>query len=42
VIETFGTNIPEKQLLAAILVLPKRPTTAPQQTPNRMPSTFSE
>ena len=42
VIETFGTNIPEKQLLAAILVLPKRPTTAPQQAPNRMPSTFSE
>jgi len=42
VIETFGTNIPEKQLLAAILVLPKRPTAEAQQTPNRMPSTYIE
>jgi len=40
VIETFGTNIPEKQLLAAILVLPKRPPTETRQTPNRMPSTY--
>ncbi|MCL2117040.1 MAG: hypothetical protein FWH27_01305 [Planctomycetaceae bacterium] len=28
VIETFGANIPEKQLLASILVLPKQPATA--------------
>jgi len=42
VIETFGTNIPEKQLLAAILVLPKRPATAAQQAPNRMPNTLTE
>ena len=42
VIETFGTNIPEKQLLAAILVLPKRPASETPQYPNRMPSTFSE
>ena len=42
VIETFGTNIPEKQLLASILVLPKRPTTEIGQTQNRMQSTFSQ
>ena len=41
VLETFGTNIPERQLLASILVLPKPPTTGTQQSPNRMPSTFS-
>ena len=41
VMETFGTNIPEKQLLSSILVLPKRPAAGTQQTPMRMPSAFT-
>ena len=39
VIETFGANIPEKQLLASILVLPK-PSTA-ETGQNRMPTIYS-
>ena len=40
VLETFGANISEKQLLASILVLPK-PATASDTGQNRPPTTFS-
>ncbi len=39
VIETFGTNIPDRQLLASILVLPKRQGVETER--NQTPRTFS-